>query len=154
MVWGELFCHTGGHRRPINLPDFFLAPSTFAAQLARCIRGDVFCVIPWLVHSPCASRRSQGCGTAGLRTSYSQATLCLVARKCSYNGWSDFRACLCSKKQSKPRASSPACRVRHRLCLCKLGWEMQVSSPLCRKQCSYFACRVQMSRQGETRRRL
>jgi len=35
---------------------------------------------------------------------------------------------------------------------CKLGWEMQVRSPLCRKQCLYFACRVQMSRQGKRSR--
>ena len=140
-----------------------LVPPTFVAQLARgrCILGDVFLHDSpgmELVHSPCVSRQSRGCGTAGLRTSRCRATLCLVTRKCSYNCWSDFRVLSVQQKVKQTLSLLPvlqsASSVMSLQTACKLGCEMQVRSPLCHKQCSYFACRVQMSRQGETWQRL
>lgn len=55
--------NSGNHQLPINFPDFLLAPSTCAAQLAggRCILGDVFVLLPnfGAGSSPCLSWHSQ-----------------------------------------------------------------------------------------------
>lgn len=55
--------NSGSHQLPVNFPDFLLAPSTSAAQLAggRCILGDVFVLFPSFGagSSPCLSWQSQ-----------------------------------------------------------------------------------------------